>query len=150
MVRVLVLLTRSCFVNVPSFGNFFGSNFDFSLVVGTWVSNFFYPLMLEETPLNPSFFFLFFFALSSNEKHPITLWQSTMKQIWVGTNVFGQLTYFCGLCGYTSSNSSHVKRHFLVHTGERPFVCNICGRAFNLKWNLKSHYLAVHQTAVML
>ncbi|CAL1279631.1 unnamed protein product [Larinioides sclopetarius] len=53
--------------------------------------------------------------------------------------------YNCQFCDYSSLNSGHVRRHILTHTGERPFKCNICGRGFTQKNNLKKHML-VHFT----
>ncbi|KAK8744079.1 hypothetical protein OTU49_000989 [Cherax quadricarinatus] len=45
----------------------------------------------------------------------------------------------CPHCTFTSTNRSHFKEHFRIHTGERPFSCPHCSYQTSDQWNLKRH-----------
>ena len=49
-------------------------------------------------------------------------------------------------CAKIFFEASKLKRHMLVHTGERPFKCPVqgCRLSFSLEHNLRSHLRAVH------
>lgn len=51
----------------------------------------------------------------------------------------GEKPYKCNICDAAFSQSNDLKGHQRIHSGERPYKCNICGAAFTLSSTMKQH-----------
>ncbi|XP_022518024.2 zinc finger protein 770 [Astyanax mexicanus] len=55
----------------------------------------------------------------------------------------GKVMHECPVCFKCFSAPSKLRRHCLIHTGQRPFQCSLCYRSFRQLSHLKVHY-SVH------
>ncbi|XP_018017648.1 longitudinals lacking protein, isoforms H/M/V isoform X1 [Hyalella azteca] len=54
--------------------------------------------------------------------------------------------YVCPVCSKSFIQKYKLKRHYLIHTGEKPFTCSLCDFRCNQKNNLKLHIVSKHET----
>ena len=45
-------------------------------------------------------------------------------------------SHTCSICTKQLSSASSLDRHMLIHSGERPFGCSICGMKFTTNGNM--------------
>ena len=58
----------------------------------------------------------------------------------------GNGRWSCPQCSKIMASYHSVKRHFIIHTGEKPFNCNHCEYNCNEKFNLQRHIRTKHNS----
>jgi uncharacterized Zn-finger protein len=50
----------------------------------------------------------------------------------------------CPICEKVISRKYDLAKHMRVHTGDKPYTCDLCGAVFSSSSNLTSHYRSLH------
>ena len=50
----------------------------------------------------------------------------------------------CPVCAKTFKNVKILKKHFLLHTEKKSFVCDVCNKAFMRKYDCHQHMIKLH------
>lgn len=50
----------------------------------------------------------------------------------------------CPFCIKKFIRTTDLERHIRVHTGEKPYICHVCNKAYRQKQALKYHFNKIH------
>ena len=56
--------------------------------------------------------------------------------------------FVCNICSAPFKRLSELKRHIILHTGEKPFECTICGEMFKHREAGRRHSKSVHPDSI--
>ncbi|CAL4137289.1 unnamed protein product, partial [Meganyctiphanes norvegica] len=75
---------------------------------------------------------------------------NNVRQQDVDPEKYEQRKYVCQYCGRRFGWSTDLKRHVILHTGEKPFQCQVCPTAFTRKFLLQNHMKRMHPDQCVL
>ncbi len=60
----------------------------------------------------------------------------------------GERPFVCDVCGNRCAEQGNMKRHMNIHTEEKHFGCDICGKKFKMK--TKTHDNSYRRETILL
>ena len=65
-------------------------------------------------------------------------------------NIHTGAGFVCSYCGKVCATNSNLQSHIRIHTGEKNFKCDVCGKCFGYKIQLKEHMVKEHNAGPQL
>lgn len=53
--------------------------------------------------------------------------------------------FHCKECSYKTSRIKDIQTHLVIHSGDRPFLCDLCSRSFTQQSSLQAHKESTHK-----
>lgn len=90
--------------------------------------------------------------LHTSRMHPDQNLGKNMKVAQSSAPLATQATkrHFCNVCNYSSNHTRNLRRHMVIHTGEKQFNCRLCGFRSAQKCVVKRHMLRMHPDDTLL
>lgn len=63
----------------------------------------------------------------------------SVNHVFVSVFISGEKPFICEICGKSFTSRPNMKRHRRTHTGEKPYPCDVCGQRFRFSNMLKAH-----------
>jgi uncharacterized Zn-finger protein len=67
-----------------------------------------------------------------------------LKNVHKNGKISGKKAWDCEICRKSWTCQSHLLRHLATHTGEKKFVCELCGNQYFDASGLRKHCKKVH------
>lgn len=84
------------------------------------------------------------FSDSSLDDSGISVWDGSTEEIIPPPKKTKGRVYYCHICEKQFQGATDLKRHLLIHSDERPHICDKCNKAFRQLSSLKSHTASIH------
>ncbi|XP_025156001.1 zinc finger protein 624-like [Harpegnathos saltator] len=68
-------------------------------------------------------------------------------KLHIHLKIHGEKTFACSICGKKFHRGTHLQRHMLTHSQQRPYACNICSAVFVERQALDTHRRDEHPDA---